>query len=122
MRGAIEEANIFHAVGRSADGFDGIGAEIGLCGDVIARSGGFAGTLDAAIESLGGAWDPESAAHYIEDLLKIVALGKLIRRTAREIERLLRANIALMEAADPIYDVGDGLKELGGKLAFWKKK
>ena len=49
MRGAIEEANIFHAVGRSADGFDGIGAEIGLCGDVIARSGGFAGTLDAAI-------------------------------------------------------------------------
>ena len=117
MRGAIEEANIFHAVGRSADGFDGVGAEIGLCGDVIARSGS-----TRRSSRWGGAWDPESAAHHIEDLLEIVALGKLIRHTAREIERLLRANIALMEAADPIYDVGDGLKKLGGKLAFWKKK
>lgn len=134
MRGAVEEANIFEAVGKSADGFDGIGAKVALCGDMIVESRGFADTCRTAIASFGGAWDLESAQGHIVELFEIVSLGKLIQHFAQEIARLLRANIALMEAVrnkfkdidfvpdqieDLIEDVGDSLKDLGKKMKFW---
>mmetsp|Transcript_23169 Transcript_23169/g.50052 ORF Transcript_23169/g.50052 Transcript_23169/m.50052 type:complete len:487 (-) Transcript_23169:117-1577(-) len=136
MRVAIEEANVFESVQKSADGFDGVKAKIGLCGDMIIQSRGFADHCDTAIKSFGGAWDLESAQNHILELFEIVSLGKLIKNYVKEIKKLVRANIALMEAVmnkfkdidfvpdqleDLIEDVGDGLKDLGKKLAFWKK-
>lgn len=128
MRGDIEGANVLEAVGKSADAFDGIKAKIGLCGDMITESRGFADACNTTIESFGGVWDLESAQGHIRELFEIVSLGKLIRHFAREIMRLVRANIAVMEATrqkfkdidfvpdqleDLIEDVGDGLKDLG---------
>lgn len=137
MRAGIEEANIFQAVEKSADGFDVIKAKIGLCGDMLTKSRGFADTCNTTIESFGGAWDLESAQCHIRQLFEIVSLGKLIKHFAEEIVKLIHANIALMETVmqkfndidfvpdqleDLIDDVGDGLKDLGKKLKFWKKK
>jgi len=136
MRGAIEEANIFESVGKSAEGFDGIKAKIGLCGDLIIQSRGFADNCNTTTESFGGAWDLESAQGHIRELFEIVSLGKLIKHFANEIMKLIRANIALMEAVmkkfkdidfvpdeieDFIDDIGDGIKDLGKKMKFWKK-
>jgi len=136
MRGAIEEANVFESVEKSAEGFDGIKDKIGLCGDMITKSRGFADTCNTTIESFGGAWDLESAQNHILELFEIVSLGKLIKHFAQEIMKLIRANIALMEAVmqkfkdidfvpdqleDLIDDIGDGLKDLGKKLKFWDK-
>lgn len=134
MRSAIEEANIFESVQKSADGFDGVKAKIGLCGDMIITSRGFADTCNTSIESFGGAWDLESAQHHILELFEIVSLGKLIKHFAESIMKLVRANIALMEAVrqkfkdidfvpdeieDLVDDIGDGLKKMGNKLKFW---
>merc|ERR1719464_1583467 len=136
MRGAVEEANVFAAVGMSADGFEGIKAKIGVCGEMVIDARGFAESCDATIINFGGAWDLESAQGHILELFEIVSLGKLIKRFAREIMRLIRANIALMEAVrnkfsdidfvpdkieDLIDDVGDSLKDLGKKMKFWDK-
>jgi len=136
MRGEVEAANLFEAVGKSADGFDGIGAKVGRCGDMIVESRGFADACRAAIASFGGAWDLESAQGHIVELFEIVSLGKLIQQFAREIARLIRANIALMEAVmnkfqdidfvpdqieDLVDDIGDGLKDLGKKMKFWDR-
>mmetsp|Transcript_23568 Transcript_23568/g.40230 ORF Transcript_23568/g.40230 Transcript_23568/m.40230 type:complete len:171 (-) Transcript_23568:220-732(-) len=93
MRGAIEEANIFESVGKSAEGFDGIKAKIGLCGDLIIQSRGFADNCNTTTESFGGAWDLESAQGHIRELFEIVSLGKLIKHFANEIMKLIRANI-----------------------------
>eukprot|EP01083_Nonionella_stella_P115887 343957_1 len=99
MRGAIEEANMFEIVQKSADGFDGVKAKICLCGDMIVQSRGFADTCDTAIKSFGGAWDLESAQNHILELFEIVSLGKLMKNFVKEIQKLVRANIVLMEAA-----------------------
>merc|ERR1712238_397848 len=135
MRGAVEEANIFEAVGKSADGFDGIGTKISLCGDMVIESRSFADTCNTTIQSFGGAWDLESAQGHIVELFEIVSLGKLIKHFCAEIKRLIASNIALMEAVmkkfqdidfvpdqieDLIDDVGDSLKGLGEKMQFWK--
>jgi len=98
MRGAIEEANVFESVQKSADGFDGVKAKIGLCGDMIVQSRGFADHCDTAIKSFGGAWDLESAQNHIMELFEIVSMGKLIKNFVKEIQKLVRANIVLMEA------------------------
>mmetsp|Transcript_32037 Transcript_32037/g.58695 ORF Transcript_32037/g.58695 Transcript_32037/m.58695 type:complete len:480 (+) Transcript_32037:1320-2759(+) len=129
MRVAIEEANVFGSIQKSADGFDGVKTKIGLCGDMIVQSRGFADHCDTAIKSFGGAWDLESAQNHIMELFKIVSLGKLIKNYVKEIQKLVRANIVLMEAVmnkfkdidfvpdqleDLIEDVGDGLKDWCG--------
>merc|ERR1719491_2686690 len=135
MRGAVEEASLFEAAGKSADSFDGIGAKIGLCGDMVVDARGFADTCNTLIQSFDGAWDLESAQDHILELFEVTSLGKLIKHFAQEIQKLIRANVALMEAVrkkfndidfvpdqleDFIDDIGNEFKGIGSKMKFWK--
>lgn len=141
-RSAIDEATALNTIQASADGFSGVQDKIEKCSEMITSSRGFAERSNNVIESFMGVWDLESARSHLMEMLRLVKLGEMMKQFAEQIMRLVKANIAVMEAAmqkikdidfpeniedavedvvDEMKDKIDDIKHLGKKIAFWKR-
>lgn len=137
-REAIDNSDVVSAAIVSMEAFRNVKEEADTCRDMLALVEGFTGDCNSTIESFLGVWDLESAMDKIKEMCRIVRLGDLIKQFAEQIKRLLKAIIALMKSAikklsikvddiniDDVVDgakkVVAGLKDMKGKLKFWKK-
>lgn len=142
-RSAIDESNALTVIQTSTEGFSGVKDKVGICRDMISSSRGFAETCSSTIESFMGVWDLETAMEHLLEMCRLVKLGEMIKQFAEQIMRLVKANIAVMQAAmekmknidfipdqvehvvanvvDDVKDKMDDMKDIGTKIAFWKK-
>ena len=82
----------------SAEGFSGVGRKIDKCKDMIQESQTFAENCDGTVASFMGVWDLDSAMGHLVEMMRLLKLGEMVNQFAQEIKKLIRANIAVMEA------------------------
>ena len=98
IRNKIEDANALTVISHSLEGFVGINDKIGMCGEMITTSRGFAESSLTAIDSFqNGSWDLEVASAHILELFHIRTAGKQMKVFIESILQLVRANIELLK-------------------------
>jgi hypothetical protein len=98
MRTKIEDSNALTLISHSSEGFVQINEKIGMCGEMITTSRGFAETSLTAIDSFNnGSWDLDVASAHILELFEIRNAGKQMKIFIESILQLIRANIELLK-------------------------